>query len=59
MAESTHGDWDAPEDMKEIHSRLRSIGIEPYDCLSFDLMDVLATQVAKLKTMYPLRVGKL
>ncbi|WP_256829473.1 S-(hydroxymethyl)glutathione synthase [Pseudomonas sp. Pse1] len=38
-----------PEDMKAIRARLRSIGLEPYDCLSPDLMDVLATQVAKLK----------
>lgn len=38
-----------PEDMKVIRARLRSIGLEPYDCLSPDLMDVLATQVAKLK----------
>lgn len=38
-----------PENMKEIRARLRSIGLEPYDCLSPDLMDILATQVAKLK----------
>jgi S-(hydroxymethyl)glutathione synthase len=38
-----------PEQMKGIRTRLRSIGLEAYDCLSPDLMDVLATQVAKLK----------
>ncbi|HJH22915.1 MULTISPECIES: S-(hydroxymethyl)glutathione synthase [Pseudomonas] len=38
-----------PEQMKGIRTRLRSIGLETYDCLSPDLMDVLATQVAKLK----------
>jgi S-(hydroxymethyl)glutathione synthase len=38
-----------PEQMKGIRTHLRSIGLETYDCLSPDLMDVLATQVAKLK----------
>lgn len=38
-----------PQDIKAIRTRLRSIGLEPYDCLSPDLMDVLATQVTKLK----------
>ena len=38
-----------PEQMKDIRTRLRSIGLETYDCLSPNLMDVLATQVAKLK----------
>ncbi|MCE6978797.1 S-(hydroxymethyl)glutathione synthase [Pseudomonas frederiksbergensis] len=38
-----------PEDMKEIRGKLRALGLEPYDCLSPDLMDALATQVAKLK----------
>lgn len=38
-----------PQEMKAIRARLRSIGLEPYDCLSPDLMDVLATQVAKLR----------
>lgn len=37
-----------PEDMKEIREKLRALGLEPYDCLSPDLMDALATQVAKL-----------
>ncbi|VVO31353.1 S-(hydroxymethyl)glutathione synthase [Pseudomonas fluorescens] len=38
-----------PEDMKEIREKLRALGLEPYDCLSPELMDALATQVAKLK----------
>ena len=37
-----------PEDMKAIRGKLRALGLEPYDCLSPDLMDALATQVAKL-----------
>ncbi|WP_421523960.1 S-(hydroxymethyl)glutathione synthase [Pseudomonas yamanorum] len=37
-----------PAEMKAIRGRLRSIGLEPYDCLSPDLMDVLASQVATL-----------
>lgn len=37
-----------PEDMKDIREKLRALGLEPYDCLSPDLMDALATQVAKL-----------
>lgn len=37
-----------PEDMKAIREKLRELGLEPYDCLSPDLMDALATQVAKL-----------
>ena len=38
-----------PEEMKEIREKLRALGLEPYDCLSPDLMDAMATQVAKLK----------
>lgn len=34
-------------EMKDIRARLRSIGLEPYDCLSPDLMDALAAHVAK------------
>ncbi|EPJ76916.1 glutathione-dependent formaldehyde-activating enzyme [Pseudomonas sp. CFII64] len=45
-----------PQDMKTIRRRLRSIGLEPYDCLSPDLMDVLATQVAKLKGIAQLQL---
>lgn len=42
-----------PAQMKAIRERLRSIGLEPYDCLSPDLMDALATQVAKQKVLHP------
>lgn len=43
----------APEKMKDIRGRLQQIGLQPYDCLSPDLMDVLATQVAKLNGVQP------
>jgi S-(hydroxymethyl)glutathione synthase len=32
---------------------VRSIGLEPYDCLSPDLMDALATYIAKQKGLLP------
>jgi S-(hydroxymethyl)glutathione synthase len=38
-----------PADMPAIRARLREIGLEPYDCLSPALMDVLATFAAKAK----------
>ena len=38
-----------PADMDDIRSRLRSLGLEPYDCLSPPLMDAIATHVAKQK----------
>jgi S-(hydroxymethyl)glutathione synthase len=38
-----------PEDMGEIRSRLKELGLEPYDCLSPGLMDYVATWVAKSK----------
>jgi S-(hydroxymethyl)glutathione synthase len=37
-----------PTDMQAIREQLRSLNLEPYDCLSPDLMDALAIQVAKL-----------
>ncbi|GLK91252.1 S-(hydroxymethyl)glutathione synthase [Pseudomonas turukhanskensis] len=37
-----------PANMKAIRGQLRALNLEPYDCLSPDLMDALATQVAKL-----------
>jgi len=37
-----------PANMGAVRSRLREIGLEPYDCLSPPLMDALATQAAKL-----------
>ena len=36
-----------PADMPKIRARLKEIGLEPYDCLSPDLMDLIATHVAK------------
>ncbi len=36
-----------PDQMDAIRNRLRELGLEPYDCLSPPLMDVIATQVAK------------
>src|SRR4029453_4250248 len=36
-----------PSEMPAIRARLKEIGLEPYDCLSPALMDVIATQVAK------------
>ena len=36
-----------PERMVEVRSRLKELGLEPYDCLSPPLMDAIATHVAK------------
>jgi len=36
-----------PDQMGAIRARLREIGLEPYDCLSPPLMDLIATHVAK------------
>ena len=36
-----------PSDMSKIRARLKELGLEPYDCLSPDLMDLIATHVAK------------
>jgi S-(hydroxymethyl)glutathione synthase len=38
-----------PGDMTEIRSRLKELGLEPFDCLSPALMDAIATHVAKAK----------
>jgi S-(hydroxymethyl)glutathione synthase len=38
-----------PEQMEAIRSRLKELGLEPYDCLSPALMDAIATHVAKAK----------
>ena len=37
----------APSNMGQVRSRLKEIGLEPYDCLSPPLMDAIATHVAK------------
>ena len=36
-----------PKRMGEVRSRLKQLGLEPYDCLSPTLMDVIATHTAK------------
>ncbi len=38
-----------PDGMGAVRARLRELGLEPYDCLSPALMDILATQAAKAK----------
>jgi S-(hydroxymethyl)glutathione synthase len=38
-----------PAEMDGIRSRLKELGLEPYDCLSPALMDAIATHVAKSK----------
>src|SRR6202030_4378259 len=37
----------APSELPGIRSRLKELGLEPYDCLSPALMDAIATHVAK------------
>jgi S-(hydroxymethyl)glutathione synthase len=37
-----------PANQSAVRSRLKQLGIEPYDCLSPPLMDAIATHVAKL-----------
>ena len=36
-----------PKDMSAVRSRLKELGLEPYDCLSPALMDAIATHSAK------------
>ena len=38
-----------PANMGAVRARLRELGLEPYDCLSPGLMDVIATHAAKAK----------
>ena len=38
-----------PDQMGAVRSRLKQLGLEPYDCLSPALMDAIATHVAKQK----------
>lgn len=40
-----------PARMGEVRVQLKDLGIEPYDCLSPPLMDVIATHTAKAKGM--------
>jgi S-(hydroxymethyl)glutathione synthase len=38
-----------PDQMGNVRSRLKQLGLEPYDCLSPPLMDAIATHTAKAK----------
>jgi len=38
-----------PEDMGAVRSRLKELGLEPYDCLNPPLMDAIATFAYKAK----------
>ena len=38
-----------PEEMGAVRARLKELGLEPYDCLSPPLMDLIATHTAKQK----------
>ncbi len=37
----------SPDGMADVRGRLKALGLEPYDCLSPALMDVIATHTAK------------
>jgi S-(hydroxymethyl)glutathione synthase len=39
----------APEDMSEIRAQLKSMGLQVYDCLSPELMDIIALNAAQSK----------
>jgi S-(hydroxymethyl)glutathione synthase len=38
-----------PAQMPQIRARLKELGMEPYDCLSPELMDLIAAHTAKAK----------
>jgi S-(hydroxymethyl)glutathione synthase len=38
-----------PDQMPAVRARLKELGLEPYDCLSPPLMDLIATHTAKSK----------
>ena len=42
-----------PEAMAGIRAKLKSAGLEPYDCLNPPLMDAIATHVAKSRGLLP------
>jgi len=42
-----------PENMGAVRARLRELKLEPYDCLSPALMDLLSTHTAKAKGVLP------
>jgi len=39
----------SPDEMGAVRARLKELGLEPYDCLSPPLMDLIATHTAKQK----------
>ena len=41
-----------PENMGAVRSRLKELGLEPYDCLSPPIMDLIATHTAKAKGVH-------
>jgi S-(hydroxymethyl)glutathione synthase len=43
----------APADMKRVRARLKKLGLEPYDCLSPELMDAIAAHTAKTTGVRP------
>ncbi|HVC16594.1 MAG TPA: S-(hydroxymethyl)glutathione synthase [Rhodanobacter sp.] len=43
----------SPDRMPAIRSRLKQLGLEPYDCLSPPLMDAIATHLAKASGALP------
>jgi S-(hydroxymethyl)glutathione synthase len=43
----------SPDRMSGIRSRLKQLGLEPYDCLSPPLMDAISTHVAKAAGVLP------
>lgn len=42
-----------PANMGAVRARLKQLGLEPYDCLSPPLMDVIAMHAAKAKGVRP------
>jgi S-(hydroxymethyl)glutathione synthase len=42
-----------PDQMGAVRARLKELGLEPYDCLSPALMDLIATHTAKQKGVLP------
>ncbi len=42
-----------PADMKRVRARLKKLRLEPYDCLSPELMDAIATHAAKAAGVRP------
>jgi S-(hydroxymethyl)glutathione synthase len=42
-----------PDRMDAVRARLRELGLEPYDCLSPPIMDLLATHAAKKSGALP------